>query len=167
MATSSEDETHKVFTNDPIHFKSLVNAVVEVETVNDSEVHKGILFTIDPVSETVILLNPVENNLKMEVILGFNVKNIKSVQTTGVPGIPDNLFKEDWAKYISEEEVEQKRLKLKEWLVKNTIPITESGKVLKLADMLSIEPPYGPQQCMSSNEIVLNKIQNLIKSMPE
>uniref|UniRef100_A0A1B6JC68 AD domain-containing protein n=1 Tax=Homalodisca liturata TaxID=320908 RepID=A0A1B6JC68_9HEMI len=168
MATSTGDEMHRVFTNDPIHFKSLVNSIVEVETVHGSGTHKGILFTIDPVSETVILLDPVEDYLNMKIITGLNVKNIKCIQSTNVPKIPDNLFKEDWAKYISEEELESKRIKLRDWLLKNTIPIIESGKTLKLSDdMLIIEPPYGPEQCMSSNEIVLSKIQNLVKSMPE
>jgi hypothetical protein len=50
MVTPEADDLHRIFTNDPLHFKSLVNKVVEVET-NGSSTLKGILFTVDPVSE--------------------------------------------------------------------------------------------------------------------
>lgn len=99
--------------------------------------------------------------------MSFNVKNIKCVESPSVPRIPDNLFKEDWAKYLSENEVEKKRQKLKKWLEDNAVPISESDKQLKLDDILTIDPPYGLEQVMSSNEIVLERIQNLVKSMPE
>lgn len=111
-------------------------------------------------------MNPEGDSLKMEIVMSFNVKNIKVVQSTDVPRIPDNLFKEDWAKYLSEEDVEKKRLQLKKWLTDNSIPIAESEKLLKLDDILSIEPPYGPENVMCDNEIVLNRIQDLVKSMP-
>ncbi|XP_054263573.1 gem-associated protein 6-like [Macrosteles quadrilineatus] len=162
--TSSED-IHKMFTSDPIHFKSLVNNLVEVET-KGGPLSTGILFTIDPVSETVVLLTQTGESLKVNLIPSHNVKNIKVVEATNVAKIPDNLFKEDWAKHMSEEEIEKKRHALKDWLTKNTIPIVESDKLLKLEDVLTIEPPYGPDQCSSNNEIVLSKIQELIKSMP-
>ena len=49
MAGSSE-EVHKVFKNDPVKFKSLVNKFVEVESVKGKK-SSGIVYTIDPVSE--------------------------------------------------------------------------------------------------------------------
>lgn len=113
-----------------------------------------------------MLLIPTDDGLKVDIIMGFNIKNIKITQSSNVPIIPDNLFKEGWAKFHSEEEVEKKKVQLKEWLLKNSIPIEESEKCLKLADVLTIEPPYGPEQCMSNNEIVRGKIQNLIETMP-
>lgn len=113
-----------------------------------------------------VLLNTTDYGLKAELIISFNIKDIRIIESSNILKIPDNLFKEDWAKFLSEEEVENKRMQIKDWLLKNSIPIEESEKCLKLADVLTIEPPYGPEQCMSNNEMVLSKIQNLIKSMP-
>jgi hypothetical protein len=41
---------HKIFTNDPILFKSYVNKKVTIIT-EDSNVHTGFVYTVDPVSE--------------------------------------------------------------------------------------------------------------------
>ena len=40
------------------------------------------------------------------------------------------------------------------------------GELLTLADALVIHPPYGEDNCFSTNEIILGKIQGLIKNMP-
>lgn len=58
------------------------------------------------------------------------------------------------------------RERLKEWLAKNLVPFEESGECLKLAGQLTINPPYGIENCISSNEMVLYKIQKLIERMP-
>lgn len=55
--------------------------------------------------------------------------------------------------------------KVKSWLVKNMIPVTEEGDILKM-DTLQIHPPYGLEQCYCSNPIVLSRIQTLLQSMP-
>lgn len=52
MAAMEVEDVHNIFVKDPLQFKSLVNKVVEVETVNGTSEIKGILFTVDPVSET-------------------------------------------------------------------------------------------------------------------
>lgn len=56
MANNHSDAVHKIFTSDPIHFKSLVNNIVEVETVHGSSNLKGILYTVDPVSERLVII---------------------------------------------------------------------------------------------------------------
>lgn len=54
MVLEEDNSVHKVFTNDPLHFKSLVNNEVEIETIRGSSLHKGILYTVDPVTETYV-----------------------------------------------------------------------------------------------------------------
>ena len=55
--------------------------------------------------------------------------------------------------------------KVKAWLMKNMIPVTEEGDILKM-DTLQIHPPYGFEQCYCSNPIVLSRIQTLLQGMP-
>lgn len=56
MANDHSEVPHKIFTSDPIHFKSLVNNIVEVETVRGPSNLKGILYTVDPVSERLVII---------------------------------------------------------------------------------------------------------------
>ena len=41
---------HKVYSNDPVLFKSYINKKVSI-TTEDSVTHTGIVYTVDPVSE--------------------------------------------------------------------------------------------------------------------
>lgn len=53
---------------------------------------------------------------------------------------------------------------VKNWLKKNLIPVVVNGDILQIEN-LEIHPPYGPNQCFSSNPIVLSRIQNLLMLM--
>lgn len=59
----------------------------------------------------------------------------------------------------------ERKEKVKAWLLKNMIPVTEEGDILKM-DSLQIHPPYGIEQCYCSNQIVLSRIQTLLSAMP-
>ena len=53
------------------------------------------------------------------------------------------------------------------WFGVNRIPVTKTGSSISLAnDVLTIEPPYLPENCFSSNEIILARVRTLIESMP-
>ena len=41
---------HKIYVNDPLLFKSYINKKVTI-TTEDSKVHTGIVYTVDPVTE--------------------------------------------------------------------------------------------------------------------
>lgn len=79
--------------------------------------------------------------------------------------------------HLSEEALLERKDKLKSWLLKNRLPVQEQqgqddgngdekGKCLCVAGAVTILPPYGPGNCCSTNEIILSRIQNLIRNMP-
>lgn len=77
-----------------------------------------------------------------------------------------HLFTSGDCKAYSTEDLEERKNSLKKWLEKNHIPITEQGesqRTLCVAGVLTIEPPYGPENCSSSNEIILSRVQDLIQ----
>ena len=77
-----------------------------------------------------------------------------------------HLFMSGDCKAYSPEDLEKRKNSLKKWLEKNHIPITEqrdSQKTLCVAGVLTIDPPYGPENCNSSNEIILSRVQDLIQ----
>lgn len=51
------------------------------------------------------------------------------------------------------------------WLEKNRVPVQEEGEDLRVAGVLTITAPYGPENCISSNQIVLDRIQRLFRSL--
>lgn len=51
MATQEDlDFSHKIYKNDPILFNNFVGKEIKI-TIKDEDVHRGIVYTIDPVSE--------------------------------------------------------------------------------------------------------------------
>uniref|UniRef100_A0A0L8HKU4 AD domain-containing protein n=2 Tax=Octopus bimaculoides TaxID=37653 RepID=A0A0L8HKU4_OCTBM len=75
--------------------------------------------------------------------------------------------------HLSEEALSEHKDKLKSWLLKNRLPVQEQKgqddgkeKCLCVAGAVTILPPYGPGNCCSTNEIILSRIQNLIRNMP-
>ena len=101
----------------------------------------------------------------MDIVLGHAVKSIV-IKSSSIQQDSEDPFTSVAVK-ISKEEVELRKEKLKQWLCRNRIPVEEDGELLKLKDVLEIQPPYGKEQCLSGNEIILGRVQTLIATMPE
>ncbi|KAG8583632.1 hypothetical protein GDO81_008491 [Engystomops pustulosus] len=79
-----------------------------------------------------------------------------------------NIFnlQENSSSNYSKEDLETKKLNLKSWLMQNNIPVAEQGesdRTICVAGVLTIDPPYGPENCNSTNEIILSRVQGLIQ----
>ncbi|KAG7267722.1 hypothetical protein CRUP_031612, partial [Coryphaenoides rupestris] len=64
------------------------------------------------------------------------------------------------------EEVQRRRAALIGWLQQNRVPVEQDGEELLVARVLRVRPPYGRQDCLSSNHMVLDRIQALLDRMP-
>ncbi|KAK3920640.1 Gem-associated protein 6 [Frankliniella fusca] len=155
----------KVYLNDPLHFKSFVNRYVEVRT-NLGASLKGYVYTVDPVSESVILLKRQDDRISMDIVVGHSVSSIAhlSPEDASCGSIPDELFVSE--EQISEEESEKRRVQLKSWLCANHIPVVEDGNMLVMEDVIVIDSPYGLKQCFVSNDVIMERVHNLLKEMP-
>ncbi|GCC31189.1 hypothetical protein chiPu_0009646, partial [Chiloscyllium punctatum] len=121
---------------------------------------------------SIVLVNFVDTGkVSVVTIMGH------AVQTVELMSEGENITKEKLsalfmpvaAKIYSNEELEQRKSSLKSWLEKNRIPVTEQGdqnKLLCVAGVLTVSPPYNPEDCNSSNEIILSRVQSLIKCNP-
>lgn len=101
----------------------------------------------------------------MDIIMGHAVKSLV-ISSADVCIDPKEVFS-PVSVNISKEEVAQRKEKLRNWLCKNRIPVEEDGELLRLRDALQIHPPYGKDQCLSGNEIILGRVQDLIATMPD
>lgn len=164
------DNSHVVFKNDPLQFLSYVHKLVRVETT-DERVYAGYVKTIDPVSESIILVLFANcKPEKLRVVMGHTVKSITVVEdsTPEQRRQIENLFVPH-REHLKPEELKARREKLLTWLQINRLPVKqnpENGDQLVIADSVTILPPYTCDDCQCTNEIVLGKVRGLISSIP-
>ncbi|KAI4546951.1 hypothetical protein R6Z07F_004294 [Ovis aries] len=151
----------------PLEWQDYTYKAVSV-TASDKE-YKGWVLTTDPVSANIVLVNFLEDgSMSVTGIMGHAVQTVEIVNE-GDHSMREklmHLFMSGDCKAYSPEDLEKRKNSLKKWLEKNHIPITEqrdSQKTLCVAGVLTIDPPYGPENCNSSNEIILSRVQDLIQ----
>ncbi|KAF7482264.1 gem-associated protein 6 [Marmota monax] len=152
----------------PLEWQDYVYKEVRV-IASEKKEYKGWLLTTDPVSANIVLVNFLEDgSLSVTGIMGHSVQTVEIVNE-GDHGVREklmHLFMSGDCKAYSPEDLEERKNSLKKWLEKNHIPITEQGdsrRTLCVAGVLTIDPPYGPENCSSSNEIILSRVQDLIQ----
>ncbi|NXT04996.1 GEMI6 protein, partial [Prunella fulvescens] len=153
----------------PLDWETYVNKLVKVVAVEKHE-YEGWVLTVDPVSATIVLATFPENEKgSVSFIMGHAVQEVEILQE-GDDDVKQRLARilapEDSPAY-SAEELEKRRSALKTWLETNHIPVGEQGRTLSVAGVLTIEPPYGPEQCSSANEIILARVQGLLQGYLE
>ncbi|XP_043920958.1 gem-associated protein 6 [Protopterus annectens] len=152
----------------PAEWQEFLNKEVSV-TDNEKSCHQGWVFTIDPVSGTIVLVQFLEDRQPSVVaVMGHAVQKVEVLREG------DNSMSEKLTALLmperqaySQKQLEQKKQTLKDWLLKNRIPVTEQGRnkeVLCVAGVLTVAPPYRSEDCSSSNQIILSRIQSLIQS---
>ncbi|NXQ89409.1 GEMI6 protein, partial [Nyctibius grandis] len=156
----------------PLDWEMYVNKLVKVNAIEKHE-YEGWVLTVDPVSASIVLATFLEDEtVSISVVLGHAVQEIKVLQE-GDDEMKQRLsciFAPEESKAYNPEELEKRKNDLKTWLETNHIPVTEqgeSGRTLCVAGVLTIDPPYGPEECSSSNEIILSRVQGLIQGYLE
>ncbi|XP_072265231.1 gem-associated protein 6 [Pyxicephalus adspersus] len=151
----------------PVEWQSFVNKDVKVSADEKNE-YQGWVITIDPVSASIVLANFEAQKTQIRVVMGHAVQKVEVFNEA------DDIIRERLSHIFSSyetslqtsEDLETKKQNLKSWLEQNNIPVTLQGKLMRtlcVAGVLSIDPPYGPDDCSSSNEIILSRIQRLLQ----
>ncbi|XP_013923152.1 PREDICTED: gem-associated protein 6 [Thamnophis sirtalis] len=153
----------------PLEWLAFVDKEIKVLAAEKRQ-YKGWVLTVDPVSANILLANPLENGkVSVLVVLGHAVQDIEIVteRDDEIKEKLAHLFMAGKSQTYNQEELDRKKNSLKNWLEKNHIPVKEQGEsqpTLCVAGVLTIDPPYGPEDCNSSNEIILCRVQGLIQS---
>jgi gem associated protein 6 len=163
MGTDHGEGQHPIFTKDPEEWAHYLHKDVYVGTV-DGAWHHGWVYTIDPVSESLVLVN----EGKVEVIMGHAVQSmaVTGQVTEQYKQKADQLFRFAPMEHIPPEQLQARCEQVKEWLLTNRLPVEEKGDVIRVCSALDIRPPYTAQSCYSTNEIILGRIQGLLEAMP-
>ncbi|XP_013150631.1 gem-associated protein 6 isoform X1 [Falco rusticolus] len=157
----------------PLDWETYLNKMVKVAAIEKHE-YEGWVLTVDPISASIVLATFLENEkVSISVVLGHAVQEVKILKE-GDDEMKQRLagiFAPEESKAYSPAELEKRKNDLKTWLEANHIPVTEqqgeSGRMLCVAGVLTIDPPYGPEECSSSNEIILSRVQGLIQGYLE
>ncbi|EFN79897.1 gem-associated protein 6 [Harpegnathos saltator] len=163
MTAENEDSdfSHNIYKNDPILFNSYVGKEVKI-TMKDEDVHCGIVYTIDPVSESVVLLQPKEpTTYSLKIVSGHSVKNIEIISAE--ERIVPELFLPSCTNF-SQAAITNRKNTIKQLFLENRFSVKEEGDILKIEDTVTVEPPYYPQNCKCTNSIILSRIQNILMS---
>ncbi|XP_036948929.1 gem-associated protein 6 [Acanthopagrus latus] len=151
----------------PLQWIRYVNKQVMVKAGNDEE-HRGWLLTVDPVSASLVLVTfGEEGRASVQVVMGHAVEEVqvlqeadkettRRLQTSFLPARTCGL---------DPEELRRRRAGVQRWLEKNRVPVEEEGDQLRVAGVLTLAAPYGPEDCCSSNQIILDRIQKLIQNL--
>ncbi|KAJ8377610.1 hypothetical protein AAFF_G00255680 [Aldrovandia affinis] len=152
----------------PLEWNKYVNKEVRV-TASDKQQHQGWVYTVDPVSASVVLVDfQSTRKASVAVVMGHAVGEVE-VLRDGDEAMAERLsavFVPGGRQVLSQDELQRRKRCLRAWLEKNLIPVSEEGESLRVAGVLTVNPPYGPQDCSSANEIILSRIQGLVESNP-
>lgn len=161
-----EKDLHPVFKTDPHKLWNYVNKRVILST-SEGVSYEGYVYTIDPVTHSWVLFSCSndEDTHKMNVVIVMN---------TSVTDV--NVFDEECPSWVldmmsqygkiheidlSASQIAERRDAVCRWFGANRIPVNKSADTLTIANgTVTIEPPYFPENCSSSNEIILCRWQS-------
>ncbi|XP_028161742.1 gem-associated protein 6-like [Ostrinia furnacalis] len=139
----------------------LVDKYVRVQLIKNST-FTGFMHSIDPISYSMILSVPQENNeFKTILIPGHAILDIMEVEA-----IPDRSPPIRKSLESSKEETSKKKDKIIAWLKWNMLPASESGDKIIFGNA-SLLPPYSDRDICTDNPIVAMQMRKMIKSMPQ
>lgn len=153
------------FQDNPIYMKSVVEKTATVVTL-ENKTYSGIVYVIDPISKTLVIESKEGQKHRLDLIMYHSIKSFETTSDVADPSYSLNGFVKEELSIEEHPQQVERRKKLMEWLKRNLIDVQEKGHLLVLPDQSVIIPPYGPEQCMCSNTIVLGRIRTIISSMP-
>ena len=142
---------------------------IEVKLI-DGSCRCGCVYTIDPESLSVMLFdNDQGDQFQMKLIMGHAITRISAIDDEDYTQLADQfeqVLKVDTGQVISydSQAMKERKDRLINWLNQTRIPFEESGDNLCVVGVVTIKPPFDKDSCVSSNEIALYRVQNLIQN---
>ncbi len=116
-----------------------------------------------------------ESKIQAHVIMNDEIENIHLLDTQACPEqiiylFNKQLFQLNEQNEQKNENLIEKRKNLISWLEKNRVPVNNNNiddDFINIMDTVYIHKPYNIENCESTNEIILNKILNLVKQFAQ
>ncbi|KAM6940412.1 gem-associated protein 6 [Xenentodon cancila] len=152
----------------PLQWLRFVDAQVKVKVAAGEE-HRGWLLSVDPVSASMVLVTFQESGSSVRVVMGHAVEDVELLQAVDEE-IAERLrtfFLSSAAPPLDPQELKTRREAVRKWLQDNLVPVEEEDDELRVAGVLTVLAPYRPEDCCSANQIILDRIQRLIRIRPD
>jgi len=170
---SEETDIHRVFLNKPAVLINNLFCRVELKTQRGS-LESGGLLAIDPVSDSAIIANDSESkNIKDTKILIVPFVDWKTLKVINDSEETKYKFRKliletQWSKSqdnnFSPDELSARQDKVREYLSKFGVISNHEGENIVVGDTVIIQPPYSPESCDATNEIILARIKNILEN---
>lgn len=145
--------------------------------LNNSSKKEGWVHAIDPVTRTIVLEEENDKSCrarskKLTFIMAHAMSNLvlvdQDVYSNEVHHEITDFIGSGKSSEYSEDELAKMRGEMMEWFALNRVgPVTQCSDnpaVLSVMGVLFLEPPYDPECCRCSNEIILDRVQKLIRA---
>ncbi|XP_057306486.1 gem-associated protein 6-like [Hydractinia symbiolongicarpus] len=159
-----------------------IDKFIDITLKNNTKI-SGECFTIDPVTNSVVILaedHGVQNAFQLQIILLHAIECIKIGIISDSFKTPEyREFKNTFVNVVfgstdnknknySDGEILERQSRMKDWLELNRLPVSlTSENILSVVNGLAlIEPPYNVESCRSTNTIVLDRVMRIVKSCP-
>lgn len=105
----------------------------------------------------------------VQVVMGHAVEEVQILQEANeeITKQLHTCFHCSRTQGLDPEELKRRRVSIQKWLEKNWIPVEDKRGELRVAGVLTITAPYRPEDCCSSNQIILDRIQKLIQALSQ
>ncbi|XP_033106398.1 gem-associated protein 6-like isoform X2 [Anneissia japonica] len=108
----------------------------------------------------------------VHVIMGHALKslNVLNENKSTRKDELDSLFELSKGGRYTKQDLVKRKNAVRDWLERNRIPVMltgEKGENLTVSNALYIVAPYRPEDCISTNEIILDRVQSLLRSRPD
>ncbi|XP_077286180.1 gem-associated protein 6-like [Arctopsyche grandis] len=159
----NSDGAQPLHTQPPSKLACFIGTYVSICTSNNSN-YEGFVDAIDPYTGSIILSTLICGVPETKIVVGFSIRDI----TIKDPP-PDRVHRVFISneKSLDQTDIQSIKSKTHSWLLRNLLPVKEVDDKLHVHDgHVIISPPYKPENCTSSNSIVLGRIQHLLQNMP-
>nr|XP_003199591.3 gem-associated protein 6 [Danio rerio] len=155
----------------PRQWQEFINQEVCV-SARDQHSFTGRVFTVDPVSASVVLVSLDEaERPAVTLVLGHAVSDVQVLSAGSEQTLSRmrSVFLQTHTPThtLSADELQRRRESVRRWLQDNRIPVQEDGELLRVAHALTISAPYRPGDCSCANQIILARVQSLLENNPE
>lgn len=100
---------------------------------------------------------------QLKVLIGHAVQKIEVLSSSEVAD-PPQLFQQAISE-ISERNVTERKKAVMSLLEENRLPVKEIDQALHIEGVVSIRPPYGIDDCVSTSPIILTRIHNILSQI--
>lgn len=124
--------------------------------------------SLGSVPVSMVLVTFKEEGASVRVVMGHAVEEVEVLQEADEETAERlrTAFLPQNSPSLDPDELKTRKGTVLRWLQQNRVPVEEDGDELRVAGVLTITAPFGPEDCCSSNQIILDRIQKLIQIQP-